>query len=110
MKSLSDIIQEKLKINSKSKIHNDLSDWCIATPYNDLFDIFDKEFSDYKFEFRQNDYIFVMQPKQLEKYIDNPKLFLFKIPDRFKSMDEFISALRRKDIKVSELEDWVPEK
>jgi len=51
-----------------------------------------------------------MQPKQLEKYIDNPKLFLFKIPDKFKNMDEFIDALRRKEIKVDELEDWTPEK
>ena len=122
MKSLSDIIQEKLnrtksslmleklKINSNTKIHKDISDWCIAVPYDDLFDIFNKEFGDYKFEFRPNDYIFVMQPKQLEKYIDNPKLFLFKIPDKFKNMDEFINALRRKEIKVDELEDWTLEK
>jgi len=110
MKSLTDIIQEKLKVNSKTQVYKDISDWCIAAPYNDLFDIFDKEFGDYKFEFRPNDYIFVMQPKQLEKYIDNPKLFLFKIPNRFKSMDEFIDALRRKEIKVDELKDWTPEK
>lgn len=110
MKSLSDIIQEKLRVNSKTQVYKDISDWCIAVPYNDLFDIFNKEFSDYKFEFRPNDYIFVMQPKQLEKYIDNPKLFLFKIPDKFKNMDEFIDALRRKEIKVNELKDWVPEK
>lgn len=110
MKSLSDIIQEKLRVNSKTQVYKDISDWCIAVPYNDLFDIFNKEFSDYKFEFRPNDYIFVMQPKQLEKYIDNPKLFLFKIPDKFKNMDEFIDALRRKEIKVDELKDWVPEK
>ena len=110
MKSLSDIIQEKLRVNSKTQVYKDISDWCIAVPYNDLFDIFNKEFSDYKFEFRPNDYIFVMQPKQLEKYIDNPELFLFKIPDKFKNMDEFIDALRRKEIKVDELEDWTPEK
>ena len=116
MKSLSNIIQEKLKVNSKTQVYKDISDWCIAAPYNDLFDIFNKEFKDYKFEFRlpispfTNNYIFVMQPKQLEKYIDNPKLFLFKIPDKFKNMDEFIDALRRKEIKVDELEDWVPEK
>lgn len=117
MKSLSDIIQEKLKVNSKTQVYKDISDWCIAAPYNDLFDIFNKEFKDYKFEFRlsmispfTNDYIFVMQPKQLEKYIDNPELFLFKIPDKFKNMDEFIDALRRKEIKVDELKDWTPEK
>jgi len=128
MKSLSDIIQEKLnrtksslmleklKVNSKTRVYKDTSDWCIAAPYDDLFDIFNKEFKDYKFEFRlsispfTNDYIFVMQPKQLEKYIDNPKLFLFKIPDKFKNMGEFIDALRRKEIKVDDLEDWTPEK
>ena len=122
MKSLINIIQEKLnrtksslmleklKVNSKTQVYKDISDWCIAVPYNDLFDIFNKEFGDYKFEFRSDDYIFVMQPKQLEKYIDNPKLFLFKIPDKFKNMDEFIDALRRKEIKVDELKDWTPEK
>ena len=109
MKTLVDLIQEKLKINSKSKITNDISDWCIAVPYDDLIKEFDKEFKDYKFELTINEYIYIVQPKQLDKYIDNPKLFLFKIPDRFKDMDELISALKRKDIKVSELEDWAPE-
>ena len=45
MKSLSDIIQEKLKVNSKTQVYKDISDWCIAVPYNDLFDIFNKESS-----------------------------------------------------------------
>ena len=122
MKSLSDIIQEKLnrtksslmleklKVNSNTKIHKDISDWCIAMPYNDLSDIFDKEFSDYKFELPNYEDVYIVQSSKIEKYIDNPKLFLFKIPDRFKDMDEFISALRRKNIKIAELEDWAPEK
>ena len=110
MKHLIDIIQEKLNVNSKTQVHKDISDWCIAVPYDDLFKIFDKEFKDYKFELSINEYIYIVQPKQLDKYIDNPKLFLFKIPNRFKDMDELISALRRKDLRVAELEDWTPEK
>lgn len=114
MKSLINIIQEKLKIDSKSKITDDISDWCIAMPKGDLFKFFSKEFGDYKFEMIIEDGIFtvyVMQSKDLEKYIDDPNLFIYKIPDNFDNIDDFkMSLMRREKTKFDwdELEDWQP--
>jgi len=114
MKSLINIIQEKLKINSKSKVTDDISDWCIAMPKGKLMKIFSEEFRDYKFEMHIENGIFtvyIMQSKELEKYIDDPNLFIFKIPDNFDNIDDFeMSLIRREKTKFDwdELEDWQP--
>lgn len=114
MKSLINIIQEKLKINSKSKVTDDISDWCIAMPTGNLFKIFLKEFGDYKFEMIIEGEIltvYVMQIKELKKYINDPNLFIYKIPDNFDNIDDFeMSLIRREKTKFDwdELEDWQP--
>ena len=114
MKSLINIIQEKLKINSKSKVTNDISDWCIAMPKGKLMKIFSEEFKDCKFEMLIEGGIltvYIMQSKELEKYIDDPNLFIYKIPDNFDNIDDFeMSLIRREKTKFDwdELEDWQP--
>ena len=114
MKNLSILLQEKLKINSKSKITDDISDWCIAMPKGDLFKVFSKEFEDYKYEMIIEGGIltvYIIQSKELEKYIDNPDLFLYKIPDNFDNIDDFKMALTKREspeFDWDELKDWQP--
>lgn len=114
MKDLINIIQEKLKINSKSNISDDISDWCIAMPKGDLFKVFSKEFKDYKYEMIIEGGIltvYVIQSKELEKYIDDPNLFLYKIPDNFDNIDDFKMALIKREspeFDWDELKDWEP--
>ena len=118
MKSLIDVIQEKLKINSKSKVTDDISDWCIIVPMSklSLLKEFEKEFEDYRFNMSINGVIhkvYVIQSNQLEKrYIDDPDLFIYKIPKNFESIDDFEMTLMRRespDFDWNELEDWAPE-
>lgn len=117
MKSLINIIQEKLKINSKSKVTDDISDWCIAIPKGKLLKIFSEEFRNCKFEMLFEGGIilnvYVIQSKELKKYINDPNLFIYKIPNNFDNIDDFeMSLIRREKTKFDwdELEDWVPEK
>lgn len=114
MKSLSILLQEKLKIDSKSKITDDISDWCIAMPKGDLFKFFSKEFKDYKFEMIIEGGIFtvyVMQLNELEKYIDDPNLYIYKIPDNFDDIEDFKMTLigrESPEFDWDELKDWEP--
>lgn len=114
MKSLINIIQEKLKVNSKLKVTDDISDWCIAIPKGKLLKIFSEEFRDCKFEMIIGGVIlivYVIQIKELKKYINDPNLFIYKIPDNFDNIDDFeMSLIRREKTKFDwdDLKDWQP--
>ena len=121
MKSLINIIQEKLKINSNSKITDDISDWFIAiirgniSKERELKKKFkDLEYSPFNMSINGGIYeVFIIQPNQLGKLIDDPNLLLYKIPKNFEDIDDFEMTLIKKespDFDWDELKDWTPEK
>lgn len=109
MKNLSILLQEKLKINSKSKITNEMDEWYITEPYGNLFNTFINKFNKYHFEMGIHE-IFIVQLESIKKYIYNDDLDIFEIPDKFKDVDDLISRLRKGErIVINDLKHWYPE-
>ena len=105
MKPLKNIIIEKLKINSNSKVTDDISDWCIAIIRGNISKerelkkkIKDLDYSPYNMSINGSIYeVFIIQPNKLGKLIDDPNLLLYKIPNNFEDIDDFEMTLIKKE-------------
>ena len=110
MKNLKQIIQEKLKINSKSKINKDdvyfSKEECIVVPFSKTYDDFFDEFSDYEIMSDSGPNIFVVRIEYLKEYTKRPKteIDFMKIPDKYSSFGEIKNAYESGEIDLDELE------
>jgi len=116
MKNLNILLQEKLKINSKSKVINkdDMNfskEECIVVPFTTtLYNIFIDEFSDCEIMSNSGPNIFVVRIEYLEEYkrlkTEGPRrqIDFMKIPDKYSSFEEVKKDYENGKLDLDELE------
>lgn len=114
MKNLSNIIQEKLKINSKTKINKDQQfseEECIVVPFTTkVYDRFIDEFSSREILSDYGPYIFIVRIEYLEEYkrlkTEGPhrEIDFIKIPDKYSSFEEVKKDYENGNLDLDELE------
>lgn len=113
MENIDIYIQEKLKVNSKTKINDDITEkYCmVLIDGQNLYNKFKKKFSDCYVDSKRYGDAFIIEPSELEPYYkDHYPIHLetYKIPDRYKdkSLEEFKKDFENNQIKPYEVEDF----
>lgn len=89
MKSISNFIIEKLKINKNTKNDN-IDDYCIVQPFNELYD-------EFLYKFKKN-YVhggsdgspdmFLVNKRDIKKYEDDSNLYAYEIPSHYNNLED----------------------
>ena len=108
MKNLSILLQEKLKINSKSKVNKDFSpeEYCIVVPFSETYDEFFDDFSEYEIMSDSGPNIFVVRIDDLGEYTKRSEreIDFMKIPDKYSSFEELKDEYEDGTLDLDELE------
>lgn len=115
MKNLSILLQEKLKINSKSKVNNkdDIyfsKEECIVVPFSKIYDEFSREFPECEITSKFGPDIFVIHINYLDEYKNlktsgmNQEIDFIKIPDEYSSFEEIKDDYENGKLDLDELE------
>ena len=115
MKNLSILLQEKLKINSKSKVNNkdDMyfsEEECIVVPFSKFYDEFSREFPECEIMSNSGPNIFVIRIDYLDEYKKlktsgaNKEIDFMKIPDEYSSFEEIKDDYENGKLDLDELE------
>ena len=109
MKKFSEQINERLKLNKDTKITNkiDNKEWCIVQACEELADKIDKEFKDNKIWVpKKNSPIYVIKFDELKEFVDDPRLFLYNIPDNLKTFEDIKNAYLNDELNILNLDDF----
>lgn len=105
MKLISNFIQEKLKITSKSKINN-IQEYCLVHP-SEVSDTFNKFMNDYEDNFVYNDeggYFFILLKNEAKKYSKNYQIIFYEIPDKYDNIKNLEDDFKNYKITLKDME------
>lgn len=112
MENINIYIQEKLKINSKSKIStkNIQEEYCIAIAYSELYEEFCEYFEDCLVRSEICANCFIVEPYEIQNFWNHPDLDIFRIPDNYTDIDKVAEDYESGKLDSGELEKFDTEK
>ena len=109
MEKISDFISERLKLTKEIK--NELKNFCIIVPYDELYLKFKKEFKEYfisglKSNIDNTNDIFVLPINVVKKYENHYALYAFEIPEEYTSFEEIKQDYIDDKLKLDDLKTF----